>query len=172
MANKERFTEVGETTELNEKAIEEAVKGTPDHTCLLYWHSRNVARIPLGISKGKRRHLILYPGYNAFNSADIKNIYTQCQGHIESGMLELKFMDISDEGKIKETKKLEKLSSKELAKILEATYNPETLDLLSRPDVVPAAYVSLVKDRQTKISQAVGNEADNLIIVNNKKGGI
>lgn len=130
------------------------------HKCLLYWHRRSMGRIPCGHDK----YLVVYPGYNTFDSDCIQGIYHNCSDLIKLGVIEL--VGITMNGtEVEEDFTLNKLPAKRFNAILENTYNPETLDDLSDPSIVNAMYINNTVNRKLKIKEAVGTEADTIDVV-------
>jgi len=142
-----------------------------NHKCLLYWHNRNMHSIPVKVAGKKRERLVLYPGYNTVDSIYLESIFKNCEEIIDSGRLEVKGVTYKD-GKIIESFFLSKCSAKEFAKILSATYNPNTLDDLADPNIVNALLTNSATTRKQKLSEAVGNEADNIEIRGEEKHGL
>lgn len=134
------------------------------HKGLLYWHRKAMGRIPVS----KDEWLVLYPGYNSFNYSDIEYIYRQCKDHFDRGVLTFYGISVRD-GKFIETGDLAKITVKELDKILDNTYNPETLDDLSNPSIVNALYVKQAAARKEKLAEAKGVEADSIDEVKENK---
>lgn len=151
---------------VNKTNATEAVDVTLDHKCLLYWHNRSLASIP--VSSEKR--LALFPGYNAFDYSQLDYIIKQCGDLIESRMITLWGIEVKADGKTVETKTLSKVDMKELNRILEATYSEETISALSNPDIVPAVYARYGVERSVKLREAIGTEADNIEVHTPSRG--
>lgn len=141
------------------------MEDTKKRKCLLYWHKKAMGNLPLS---DDGRHMILYPGYNSFDYADIQYIYDTAKSHIDRKVLTFYGIAVKD-GKFVETIDLKKLSLAELDSILSQTYNPDTLNDLSDPGIIAAVYTKQASERKQKLKEAKGTEADNIDEVKEEK---
>ena len=141
-----------------------------NHKCLLYWHARNMHSIPV-VAGNVTDRVILYPGYNSVDSIYLDSIFRECKDIIDSGRLEVKGCTYKD-GKVIESFYLSKCSAAEFAKILSATYTPNTLLDLADASIVSPLLTGYATARKKKLDEAVGNEADNIEVRGEETHGL